>query len=173
MKGFFDAALLGAAVCAGLVLAPNAGADEFTICPSGVTGVATDDTSCAFAENVRAAWNAQPGAVVRAYSPVSEQSITMGCVPAITDSWPEAMRCTGSNSSGVGVTVFFARSDGGSESGSQSGTLPEQFVDSDPSVAADADSPNLPYFDTPNVGCTWVNGYTKSNGTQVSGHFRC
>lgn len=30
-----------------------------------------------------------------------------------------------------------------------------------------------PSFSTPNIGCTWVNGYTKKNGTRVRGHWRC
>lgn len=39
-------------------------------------------------------------------------------------------------------------------------------------------SPTAPYiptpsFDGPNLGCTWVNGYTKKNGKNVRGHWRC
>ena len=33
--------------------------------------------------------------------------------------------------------------------------------------------PNGPSVDVPNIGCTWVNGYTKKNGTQVRGYYRC
>lgn len=33
--------------------------------------------------------------------------------------------------------------------------------------------PNAPSVNTPNVGCTWVDGYTKKNGTHVRGHYRC
>lgn len=36
-----------------------------------------------------------------------------------------------------------------------------------PSVPDVADAPRL------NLGCTWVNGYTKKNGTRVRGHYRC
>ena len=39
-----------------------------------------------------------------------------------------------------------------------------------PSGGIGIDTPNLP--NVPN-GCTWVNGYTRSNGTYVSGHVRC
>lgn len=31
----------------------------------------------------------------------------------------------------------------------------------------------VPTADVPNLGCTWVNGYTKKNGTNVRGHYRC
>lgn len=33
--------------------------------------------------------------------------------------------------------------------------------------------PNAPSANVPNIGCTWVNGYTKKNGTRVSGYYRC
>lgn len=175
MKISFNTALLGAALCAGLVLAPAARADEFTICPSGVSGVATDETSCAFADNVRAAWNAQPSSVVSAYSPVTQQSVTLDCTAVVTESWPQAMRCTGANSSGVTVVVYFSTPSPtqSSGSGSQPGTGPGQSFQPAPPVAVDADSPDLPGFDAPNVGCTWVNGYMRSNGTYVSGYLRC
>jgi hypothetical protein len=50
------ASLLGGAtvaLAASLLLASPASADKFTVCPSGMSGVSTDDTSCAFADNVR------------------------------------------------------------------------------------------------------------------------
>lgn len=162
---------------------PTANAEEFTVCPSGRTGVATDDTSCAFAENVRSAWLAQPGNVVTAFSPVTQQTYTMQCASTVTDSWPVAERCVGVNSYGVGLIVFIATpSGGGSGPVGQSAIPPEQSGVSAPSVGIGVDSPNipnvnapntLPNVNAPNVGCTWVDGYTRSNGTHVSGYLRC
>ena len=94
------------AIAAAAALAPAASADKFTVCPSGMSGVATDDTSCAFADNVRWAWYAQPGTIVTAYSPVTQQSYTMQCTRTSTTFWPEAKRCVGVNSYGVGLIVF-------------------------------------------------------------------
>lgn len=81
-------------------------AEDFTVCPSGMSGVATEDTSCAFADNVRFAWYAQPGSIVSAYSPVTRQTYTMQCTPTMTTFWPEAKRCVGVNSFGVGLIVY-------------------------------------------------------------------
>ena len=107
MKKALAAAALGAAVALGsLVGAGTASADNFTVCPSGISGVSTDDTSCAFADNVRWAWYSQPGNIVTAYSPVTHQSYTMQCTPTATTFWPEAKRCVGVNSYGVGLIVF-------------------------------------------------------------------
>ena len=89
-----------------LFAAAPAHTDEFTVCPSGMSGVATDDTSCAFADNVRWAWYSQPGTIVTAYSPVTHQSYTMQCTPTATTFWPVANRCVGVNSYGVGLIVF-------------------------------------------------------------------
>ena len=86
--------------------AGTASADIFTVCPSGISGVSTDDTSCAFADNVRWAWYSQPGTIVTAYSPVTHESYTMQCTPMTTTFWPEAKRCVGVNSYGVGLIVF-------------------------------------------------------------------
>lgn len=41
-----------------------------------------------------------------------------------------------------------------------------------------ADTPNVPYVpapraNAPSTGCTWVDAYTKKNGTHVRGHWRC
>ncbi|WP_231737713.1 DUF732 domain-containing protein [Mycobacterium sp. IS-1742] len=33
--------------------------------------------------------------------------------------------------------------------------------------------PDAPSANVPNIGCTWVDGYTKKNGTRVRGHYRC
>ena len=105
------AGLLGgaaAALAASLLLASPASAEEFTVCPSGMSGVSTDDTSCAFADNVRWAWYSQPGTIVTAYSPVTHQSYAMQCTATPTTFWPVAKRCVGVNSYGVGLIVFIA-----------------------------------------------------------------
>ena len=107
MKKVLAVAGLGAALTLGsLVGAGAAQADVFTVCPSGMSGVSTDDTSCAFADNVRWAWYSQPGNIVTAYSPVTHQSYTMQCTPTATTFWPVAKRCVGVNSYGVGLIVF-------------------------------------------------------------------
>lgn len=89
-----------------LFVAAPAQADVFTVCPSGMSGVSTDDTSCAFADNVRYSWYAQPGTIITAYSPVTHQTYTMQCTYTSTTFWPEAKRCVGVNSSGAGLIVF-------------------------------------------------------------------
>ncbi|SLL32097.1 Uncharacterised protein [Mycobacteroides abscessus subsp. abscessus] len=33
--------------------------------------------------------------------------------------------------------------------------------------------PSAPDVNVPGPGCTWVDGYTKKNGTRVRGHWRC
>lgn len=95
-------------VTAGLFAAPAATAYDFELCPSGLTGVVTDDTSCAFADNVRFSWYAQPGVVVNAFSPVTGKMYTMQCVPTATDIWPNAKRCVGVNDSGAGLIVIIS-----------------------------------------------------------------
>jgi hypothetical protein len=89
-----------------LSFAAPANADSFNLCPSGMSGVTTDDTSCAFADNVRYSWYAQPGNIVTAFSPVTKQTYTMQCASTRTDFWPEAKRCVGVNSHGAGLIVF-------------------------------------------------------------------
>ena len=93
-------------IAIGLATSGAASAEVFDVCPSGVSGVATADTSCAFADNVRWAWYSQPGNIVTAYSPVTHQSYTMQCTPTATTFWPVAKRCVGVNSYGVGLIVF-------------------------------------------------------------------
>lgn len=80
--------------------------EGFRVCPSGVTGVVSDDTSCAFADNVRIAWYSSPGNIIRAYSPVSHLSYTMQCTQTMTTVWPEAKRCVGVNPHGVMLIVY-------------------------------------------------------------------
>ncbi|WP_233211113.1 hypothetical protein [Mycobacterium sp. shizuoka-1] len=81
--------------------------ETFKICPSGVTGVASADTSCAFADNVRSSWYASPGSAINAYSPVTDQSYLMRCVATATDIWPTATRCAGTNAQGTVLVVYF------------------------------------------------------------------
>ncbi len=80
--------------------------EHFTICPSGLSGVASDDTSCAFADSVRRSWYSSPGDIISAYSPVTQQVYTMRCTPASTTAWPAAKRCVGVNSSGATLIVY-------------------------------------------------------------------
>ncbi|MBB3749916.1 hypothetical protein FHT44_002377 [Mycolicibacterium sp. BK634] len=82
-------------------------AETFKICPSGLSGVASDDTSCAFADNVRASWYASPGSAINAYSPVTSQSYLMRCLLTATDVWPRAQRCAGTNAQGTVLVVYF------------------------------------------------------------------
>ena len=97
-------------VAAALTLAAPAQADDyFTVCPSGYTGVATEDTSCAFADSVRNAWYAQPGSTVIAYSPKTDLFYTMQCGPAWTTTvWSNPKKCFGVNSFGAVLVVYIA-----------------------------------------------------------------
>lgn len=81
--------------------------EDFEICPSGLSGVASDETSCAFADNVRMAWYTQPGAVVMAFSPVTNLIYRMECTPATTTVWQNAKRCLGHNPLGATLVVYF------------------------------------------------------------------
>ena len=89
------------------VSAPSVSADYIADCPSGESGVATNDPSCEFAENVQWAWYRQPASTVRAFSPVAGRYITMQCAITRTDRWPEAKRCVGVNAYGAGLIIFF------------------------------------------------------------------
>lgn len=80
--------------------------ENFKICPSGLSGVASGETSCAFADSVRSSWYSDPGPAVVAYSPVTHQSYLMHCAPAVTDVWPEAVRCAGTNAQGTVLVVY-------------------------------------------------------------------
>jgi hypothetical protein len=91
------------------LLPPSPGSgpvENFKICPSGLSGVASDETSCAFADNVRSSWYSQPGQSVIAYSPVTHQSYLMTCTPATTTVWPGAKRCSGVNAQGTILIVY-------------------------------------------------------------------
>ncbi|WP_133066869.1 hypothetical protein [Mycolicibacterium sphagni] len=80
--------------------------ENFKICPSGVSGVATGDTSCAFADNVRASWYSSESPTILAYSPVTNQSYVMTCTTTPTDVWPGAKRCVGTNAQGTTLIVY-------------------------------------------------------------------
>ena len=83
--------------------------ENFRVCPSGLTGVASENTSCAFADNVRRAWYSSLGAVsVTAYSPVTRMEYTMRCLPTATTVWPNAKRCAGENALGAALIVYIA-----------------------------------------------------------------
>ena len=87
--------------------AARANADiYYSVCPSGRTGVATPDTSCAFADSVRRAWYSQPGRTVFAHSPVTGSMYTMQCDQTWTTTWGEGKQCYGLNSSGAPLVVF-------------------------------------------------------------------
>jgi Glucodextranase, domain B len=53
-------------------------------------------TSCAFAENVRNAYNEAPGAYLEVYSPVTNQTYTMDCTPT-----GAGVNCSGANNATV------------------------------------------------------------------------
>jgi hypothetical protein len=71
-------------------------ASSGTSCGDGV--FAGPNTSCAFAMNVRAAWDDAPGTTntVRVHSPVTGQTYTMNCAPS-----GRAITCSGANSASV------------------------------------------------------------------------
>jgi len=98
--------LAGVAAATQIAMASPAGADAFSVCPSGTSGVATADTSCAFADNVRRAWYSQPGTIVMAHSPVTNQVLKMQCTSTATTRWAEAKRCVGVNAHGAGLIVY-------------------------------------------------------------------
>jgi len=83
LRTLIASALLSVAA-AFIIPAPEAQAGPgFLVCPSGVTGVATLQTSCAFADNVRTAYFSQDPPVVLAYSPVTRAAYFMYCVSGI------------------------------------------------------------------------------------------
>lgn len=83
--------------------------EDFTTCPSGLTGVASEETSCGFADNVRRAWYSNLGAAsITVYSPVTRLQYTMRCMPATTTIWPNAKRCAGENAVGAPLVVYIS-----------------------------------------------------------------
>lgn len=95
---------------AALWASSRANAEYFTECPSGLSGVATADTSCGFADNVRAAFYWQPGWTVIATSPVTGKFYTMQCSTTATDvwHWSNPKRCFGVNDAGAVLVVYIA-----------------------------------------------------------------
>ena len=69
------------AVSIALIAAPSAHAEPWVMCPSGISGVANDSTSCEFADSVAIAWRNSPRYVVDAYSPVTGRLYRMSCAP--------------------------------------------------------------------------------------------
>ncbi|OBH71248.1 hypothetical protein A5682_08915 [Mycobacterium mantenii] len=79
----------------------------FIMCPSGRDGIASPVTSCPFADMVRLAYLTQPGNVVTAYSPVTDEDYEMTCHP-ITAHFTngmtvDAQECEGGNDADVVV----------------------------------------------------------------------
>lgn len=93
-----------------LWFAGHAKAETFDVCPSGLTGVASADTSCAFAEAVRAAFYWQPSWTVIATSPVTGKFYTMQCSRTDTSGtgWYDSKRCFGVNDAGAVLVVYVA-----------------------------------------------------------------
>lgn len=109
MKKTIAAAVTAAALS--LALAPAAHAEYVESCPSGRTAVATVDTSCVFADSVRAAYYSQPGSTVVAQSPKTGLFYTMQCgghwnVVFADGYGGEAKRCFGVNSFGAVLVVY-------------------------------------------------------------------
>jgi hypothetical protein len=105
LLGIAFGGLLAASVT---IVAPVAKADGiFTICPSGVSGVATTVTSCAFADNVRSTWIRSGGSsLIQAYSPVTNTYYEMQCSADFTATLNsgrtvQAIRCSGGNNAVV------------------------------------------------------------------------
>jgi hypothetical protein len=95
-----------AALPVSVTTSPMAQAEVFIMCPSGHDGVATDVTSCEFADNVRRAWLTQYGPVVMAYSPVTGNVYDMQCAGGFTAHMNngmvvDAVRCVGGNNAVV------------------------------------------------------------------------
>jgi hypothetical protein len=100
--------LLGsfAGLSVSIMTAAMAHAEVFIMCPSGQDGVATEVTSCEFADNVRRAWQSQYGPVVLAYSPVTGNVYNMQCAGGFTAHMNNGMvidtvRCVGGNNAVV------------------------------------------------------------------------
>lgn len=101
-------ASVAVAASLGLIAAPAAQAEEFDLCPSGMSGVVTDDTSCVFADNVRYSWYAQPGGIITAFSPKTQKTYVMQCSRTYVEGWSSAKRCVGVNDSGAGLIVVIS-----------------------------------------------------------------
>lgn len=88
----------------------EAKAENFTVCPSGSTGVASADTSCAFAEAVRTSFYWNPSWTVFAKSPVTGKYYTMQCSRTDTTGtgWSDSKRCFGLSDGGDALIVYIA-----------------------------------------------------------------
>lgn len=103
-------ALVAVLTVGALWAAQRAKAETFDVCPSGVSGVASFDTSCAFADSVRAAFYWQPSWTIFAKSPVTGKIYTMQCSRTDTSGtgWLDSKRCFGVNDAGAVLIVFIA-----------------------------------------------------------------
>lgn len=104
------AALVLVLAAGALWAAQRAKAETFDVCPSGVSGVASFDTSCAFADAVRASFYWQPSWTIFAKSPVTGKIYTMQCARTDTSGtgWYDSKRCFGVNDAGAVLIVFIA-----------------------------------------------------------------
>ena len=81
--------------------------EDFYVCQSGHSGVATTVTSCAFAESVRYSYITQDGSMITAYSPVTGQYYDMQCASGFiahlhnTGAAVPSVRCVGGNNAVV------------------------------------------------------------------------
>lgn len=88
----------------------HAKAETFDVCPSRLTGVASADTSCAFAENVRRSFYWNPGWTIVTTSPITGKFYTMQCSRTDTTGtgWSDSKRCFGVNDAGAVLVVYVA-----------------------------------------------------------------
>lgn len=103
-------ALVAVLTVGALWAAQRAKAETFDVCPSGVSGIASFDTSCAFADSVRAAFYWQPSWTIFAKSPVTGKIYTMQCSRTDTSGtgWLDSKRCFGVNDAGAILIVYIA-----------------------------------------------------------------
>jgi hypothetical protein len=110
MKKVIVGGLAAGAVALGLATAgpANAITETFIPCPGGGAGIATNVTTCGFAQNVRYAYLTQPGPVVTAISPATGLYYNMQCSPSFTASFTNgavvnSVRCVGGSNAVVVV----------------------------------------------------------------------
>lgn len=106
-------AVVGAVLALGALWAAReakADVEWFSLCPSHLSGVASGDTSCAFADNVRSAFYLQDSWTVITTSPVTGKFYTMQCdyVDLTSRVWYVPKRCVGVNDAGAVLVVYIA-----------------------------------------------------------------
>lgn len=92
--------VIGALMAGGIAFSAPASAEEFEMCPDGHEGVAEGRTTCAFADNVRSAYQNEPGPLYHAYSPVTGEMYVMQCQGGFTANLiggarVDSVRCVG------------------------------------------------------------------------------